>query len=218
MHWENLLGHHHLDEFLVVDLAITIDIGLTDHFIDLLVSQLLAQVSHDVAKLGGGDETVTVLVEHLEGLDDFLLAVGVLHLAGHHGKELREINGAIAISIDLIDHVLELGLSGVLAKGAHDGAQLLGGDGAIAVLVEQGEGLLELSDLLFGQLISHVDCVLKVESKRKRGSAGRSVSDGVGSLGLRGGGEGRAQGPRWCNGFRSCGRGFQTLRRSAADP
>ena len=33
-------------------------------------------------------------------------------------------------------------------------SQLLGGDGAISVLVEQGECLLELSDLLFGQLIS----------------------------------------------------------------
>ena len=33
-------------------------------------------------------------------------------------------------------------------------SKLLGGDGAVTVLVEQGEGLLELSDLLFGQLIS----------------------------------------------------------------
>ena len=152
-----LLGHHHLDEFLVVDLAITINIGLADHFINFLVSELLAQVGHDVTELGGRDETVAVLVEHLEGLDDFLLAVSVLHLASHHSKELREIDGAVAISIDLIDHVLELGLSGVLAKGAHDSAQLLGGDGAITVLVEQGEGLLELSDLLFGQLVSHFD-------------------------------------------------------------
>jgi hypothetical protein len=63
-------------------------------------------------------------------------------------EELREINGAVAISIDLVDHVLELSLSGVLAEGAHDGAKLFGGDGAIAVLVEQGEGLLELGDLM----------------------------------------------------------------------
>ena len=49
----------------------------------------------------------------------------------------------VAISIDLVDHVLKLGLGGVLAEGAHDGAKLLGGDGAIAILIEQGEGLLE---------------------------------------------------------------------------
>jgi len=50
---------------------------------------------------------------------------------------------------------LQFGLSGVLAEGAHDSAELLGGDGAITVLVEQGECLLELGDLFFGQLISH---------------------------------------------------------------
>lgn len=33
----------------------------------------------------------------------------------------------------LVDHVLELGLGGVLAKRAHDSAELLGGDGSIAV-------------------------------------------------------------------------------------
>lgn len=54
----------------------------------------------------------------------------------------------------LVNHVLQLGLCGVLAQGAHDGAQLLGGDGAIAVLVEQGEGLLELCDLLFSKLLA----------------------------------------------------------------
>jgi len=43
---------------------------------------------------------------------------------------LREVNGAGAVDIDLVDHVLELGLSRVLAEGAHDGAKLLGGDGA----------------------------------------------------------------------------------------
>ena len=65
----------------------------------------------------------------------------------------------VAIGVDLVDHVLKLGLSGVLAEGAHNGAQLLGGDGAIAVLVEEGEGLLELGDLFLGQLLGHVVCV-----------------------------------------------------------
>ena len=60
----------------------------------------------------------------------------------------------LTVSVDLVDHVLQLCLGGVLSEGAHDGAQLLGGDGAVAVLVEQGERLLELGDLLLGQLIS----------------------------------------------------------------
>ena len=33
---KRLLRHHHLDEFFVVDLAITIHIGLTNHLINLV--------------------------------------------------------------------------------------------------------------------------------------------------------------------------------------
>ena len=40
----------------------------------LLVSQLLPQVSHHVAQLGGADEAVAVLVKHPEGFSDLLLA------------------------------------------------------------------------------------------------------------------------------------------------
>ena len=40
----HLLGHHDLDELLVVDLAVTVNVGLADHLIDLLVGELLAKV------------------------------------------------------------------------------------------------------------------------------------------------------------------------------
>jgi hypothetical protein len=44
----------------------------------------------------------------------------------------REINGAVIVGVDLVDHVLELRLGRVLAKRSHDGAQLLSGDLACA--------------------------------------------------------------------------------------
>ena len=51
---------------------------------------------------------------------------------------------------------LQLHLGGVHAQGGHDGAQLLGGDAAVPVLVEHREHLLELRNLLLGQLlVSH---------------------------------------------------------------
>ena len=53
-----LLGHHHLDELLVVDLAIAINVGLANHLIDFLVSELLAEIGHDVTELRRGDETL----------------------------------------------------------------------------------------------------------------------------------------------------------------
>ena len=46
------------DELLVVDLAVAVNVRLADHLVNLLVSQRLAEVGHDVAELGGGDEAV----------------------------------------------------------------------------------------------------------------------------------------------------------------
>ena len=150
-----LLGHHHLDELLVVDLTVAVNIGLANHLIDLLVREFLSEVGHDVTKLGSGDETISVLIEDLESLKDLLLRVSVLHLTSHHGKELREIDGSVSVGVDLVDHIGKLGLRGVLSKRSHDSSQLLGGDRTISVLIEQGESFLEFSDLFFGELISH---------------------------------------------------------------
>ena len=52
-----------------------------------------------------------------------------------------------------IEYVLELRLGRVLAQRAHHRPQLLRRDRAIAILVEKGERLLELGDLLLGQLL-----------------------------------------------------------------
>lgn len=84
------------------------------------------------------------LVKDTEGLSYLLLTVCILHLSGHHGQELWEVNGPITISIHLINHVLQFRLSGVLPQRSHHSPQLLGGNGAISILVEEGEGFLEL--------------------------------------------------------------------------
>lgn len=132
---------------LTVDPSITILVGLPDHLINLVVGQLLSNRGHDVTELSGGDKAVVITVENLESLSDLLFGVSVLHLAGHHGEELctgasvecyrviepcgrltGEVDGAVVVSVDLVDHVLKLRLAGVLAEGSHDSAQLLGGD------------------------------------------------------------------------------------------
>merc|ERR1711862_577864 len=51
-------------------------------------------------------------------------SIGVLHLPCHQRQELRKVNSSITIRIHLVDHVLELGLSRVLAQRPHHGAQL----------------------------------------------------------------------------------------------
>merc|ERR1719343_1479665 len=149
------LGHHHLDELLIVDLAVPIDVCFPNHLIYLLVRELLPEIRHHVAELGRADEAVAVAIEDLEGLDQLLLRVCVLHLPRHQRQELWEVDRAVAVSVDFVDHVLELSLCGILPQRPHDGAELLGGDGSIAVLVEEGESLLELCDLLLCELIGH---------------------------------------------------------------
>lgn len=86
-----------------------------------------------MSEFGGRDEAVAVLVKHLERLADLFLRVGILHLASHHGEELGKVDGAVAVRVDLVDHVLEFGLGRVLPEGAHDGAEFASGDLAIAV-------------------------------------------------------------------------------------
>lgn len=41
--------HHHPYELFVVDVSVSVDISFSDHLVDLLVSQLLSQVSHYVS-------------------------------------------------------------------------------------------------------------------------------------------------------------------------
>merc|ERR1719345_159452 len=151
----NSLCHHHLHELFVIDLTIAIDICLPDHLINLLIGEFFSEIGHDVTQLCGTDEAIAVTVKHLEGLNQFFLRVCVFHLACHQGKKLWEINGSVTISIDFVDHILEFRLGGVLSQGTHHSAQLLGGDGSITVFVEEGEGLLELGNLLLGQLVGH---------------------------------------------------------------
>merc|ERR1740117_2348858 len=151
----DLFRHHHLDEFLIVDLTITINICLTNHLINFFIRQLLSEVGHHVTQLCSTDEAVTITVKHFESLNQLLLSVCVLHLSCHQRQELWEINGAVTISIHLIDHVLKLCFGWVLSKRSHHCSQFLRGDGTVTILIEQGEGLLELGNLFLGQLVSH---------------------------------------------------------------
>ncbi|KAJ0494400.1 hypothetical protein HanIR_Chr12g0597021 [Helianthus annuus] len=81
-----------------------------------------------MTKLSGRNEAILVLVEDTESLLKLLLRVSVLHLPCHEIKEFREINGTVSISINLVDHVLQVSLCGVLSKRPHNSSKLLGSD------------------------------------------------------------------------------------------
>ena len=60
------------------------------------------------------------------------------------GWRTWEVNGAVVVGIDFVDHILQFGLGGVLAEGAHDCAEFFCGDLAIAIFI-----------LLFGWVCQH---------------------------------------------------------------
>jgi len=47
------LFEHHSNELLIIDLAITVDVSLAHHLVDLFRGQLLSQVVHDLSQLLG---------------------------------------------------------------------------------------------------------------------------------------------------------------------
>merc|ERR1719391_1273600 len=57
------LTDEEVDE-MIREADIAVDVGLSDHFVDLFVGQFLAEVGHNVAQFGGGDESISVFVKH----------------------------------------------------------------------------------------------------------------------------------------------------------
>ena len=106
---------HHCDELVIVDFIVTIEISITDHFIHFFISQSLPEITQNMSELRSAYVPVAVPIVDFEGLLELFLCVRALHFSGHHVQELGEINSPIAIRVDLIDHVLELRLSGALS-------------------------------------------------------------------------------------------------------
>ena len=69
------LSHHHSNELLIVDVSVTVDISLSDHFIDLLVSQFLAEISHNMPQLSRRNVSVAIFIEDTKK-EDFVKVSG----------------------------------------------------------------------------------------------------------------------------------------------
>ena len=53
------------------------NVGLSDRLVNLLVGDFPAEVGYHVPQLGRWDETVAVLIKHLEGFGNLFLTDGV---------------------------------------------------------------------------------------------------------------------------------------------
>merc|ERR1711865_359453 len=142
---------HDAVELIKVDLAITITVSLVDHVLELLVIDVLSELLGHAGKVAEGDLVGVVVVEQLEHLLDALAGVLLAHLAGHHLKEFTELDGAVAVTVDISDHLLELLVLDFEAECTHGGLELTYVDGAGCVTVEKAECLTDLLELLLGK-------------------------------------------------------------------
>ena len=81
--------------------------------------------------------------------------INVLHLreTRHDGEKIREIDCTVVISMDFINHVLELSLGRVLTQASHDITEFLDVYAAITILIIERENILEFFNLFSGQRV-----------------------------------------------------------------
>merc|ERR1712086_591895 len=110
---------HDAVELVEIDLAITILVGLVDHVLELLVIDSLSELLSRAGEVAEGDLVGGVVIEHGEHLNDVLTGILLAHLAGHHAHEFLELNGAVAVRIDVLDHLLQLLSLDLESEGTH---------------------------------------------------------------------------------------------------
>merc|ERR1711964_706443 len=129
------------------------------HLLKLVVGHVLAEFLADTLQVLEGDGAGLVVVEQLEHLEEVLTGVLALLAGSHHGKELIEVDGAVAIGVDAVDELADLVRLGIHPKGLHGDLELVGIDGAGAIGVEEVECLLDLSDLVLCQSVLRHLCL-----------------------------------------------------------
>jgi len=86
-----------------------------------------------------GDGAVAVDVKNGKRLFEILENLVGLHALGVQLDELLQVDVAVAVAVDFLDHSGNLLLGGVLAEALHHGAELRRGDSSVAVGVELSE-------------------------------------------------------------------------------
>ena len=150
---------HDAHELLLSDLAIAVAVGFLDHFHNLVVGHVLAELLGDTLKVLKTDFASLVVVEQPESLKHFLLGVAVGHLGGHHLEELGEVNHAGAVLVDLGDELFNLLALGLEAECAHGNFELFLVDVARTIGVEEVKGFFDFLLLLLGELSSLLGAV-----------------------------------------------------------
>ena len=143
---------HDSHELLLADFAIAVSVGLVDHFLDLVVGHVLAELLGHPLQVLEGDFAGLVVVEESERLQHFLSGVALSHFLRHHVEEFREVDHAAAVAVGVSNHFSDFLLLGLEAECPHGDLELFGVDGPAAIGVEEIKGLLDFLFLFLSQL------------------------------------------------------------------
>jgi len=141
---------HHLDEFLVVDLAIPIRIDSFQHRVNLLLRHRKVLTLQTLSQLRPADGAATVFVKEGKcSLQVVLLEVGGALQAGRY--KLRVVDQSVLIAVDDLHrslHIAQVNLDLWTVLQSID--QLFNRQLPIAVNIYLSEDLPEQLDLIFG--------------------------------------------------------------------
>lgn len=160
---------HHLLELWKADLAVSIQVHLSDHVFEHFIVLALASTSKDVTHFLKRYRAIPVLIKHIEGCPHPVL---IQHLLLIHGSRtpFRKLNRAIGINIGNFEYALGLLLSvghAHLDKPLH---KLLSIENTIEVLVNRLEDLAHLLLLLVADQMHRDErqrCLLHLQLARE---------------------------------------------------
>merc|ERR1719371_120782 len=144
---------HDAQELLLVDLAVAVAIGLVDHLLELLVRHPLTELLRHSFQVLERNLARLVVIEEPESLQDLVFRIAIQDLLRHHRHELRKLDRAGPVIVNILDHLLNLFLLRLETKGTHRNLELLRVDGPGAIRVEKVKRFLDLLLLLLRQLL-----------------------------------------------------------------
>ena len=141
---------HHLGELIEGNFTVAISINLLDDLVHDFFIEVLPE-TEDLLDLVGRDGTTAVLIEHLEGSLQLVVAQQVLLVHGSN-DEFRVINGPTSIGINLVEHFIDFFVGETLTEVfSITVLDLFFGEFTITVDVHGSEDLVNRLLLVFRQ-------------------------------------------------------------------
>jgi len=152
MTFSRRLAQHESLELIVVDPAGSVLVDFSDHLVQVSIRQIVVEFHENLLDDVGVDFAFSILVQDTESFFHLDFILGLLGLGPHKLEELVNVDGTTAVGVDDLDALFQLVVLQVVSQHAHDSAQLGSRDLTSAGGIELLESILEVSNLIIGEL------------------------------------------------------------------